>query len=504
MPEYGITDKGFVMRRLDEIYKEACERFKDEIGIDPSENPQSIMNVLFTIFSDAPAEMWESLAASYQQLFPNTAEGIALDNCMQIGGIYRIGRARTKYSLSCAGREGTIIPVGALVQSSTYPQRQFRAAQVSTISSSNWRCLQIRPIESISGAFTLEFSVTRNATSGEVGTYTEDAGITKELNADSYEDAYSKILAELQGFDALSKFGISVSDNMTEKGEHYIQLESSGAADSFSADLCKYLTVVGVTSNITFESAEYGSYVQADKTITEIVTSVDGWESVTNEIQPIKGRLEQTDSEARTSYTQRVAARGTGTVASIVSLLYNDVEGVTFAAGYQNDKDEPDEAGRPAHSIEIVVQGGTDEDVAKIIWENKAGGIRAYGTHYAYAIDVNGTRQYVEFTRVEDVYLLLSVKVTSSGGLDDDYADRIKSLLAAEKLSAGTNIKLQKFIRPIMESVSGVDYIEIGGVLAKDPDIDGVSDDTMLKGVVPVGIHQQPVVALNGIRVVTA
>lgn len=44
---------------------------------------------------------------------------------------------------------------------------------------------------------------------------------------------------------------------------------------------------------------------------------------------------------------------------------------------------------------------------------------------------------------MNDVYLLLSVSVTSSGGLDDDYATRIKSLLMEESPSAGTTIRLQ-------------------------------------------------------------
>ena len=173
--EYGITADGFSMRRLDEIYNDSCKRFEDEIGVNPSENPQSLMNVLFTIFADAPAELWEAFAASHQQLFPNTAEGIALDNAMQIGGVNRIGQARTKYTLSCTGREGTVIPAGALVQSSTYPQRQFQAKGVSTISSANWRRIGIRPIESVSGTITFEFGVSRNATSGEVGSYSESA-----------------------------------------------------------------------------------------------------------------------------------------------------------------------------------------------------------------------------------------------------------------------------------------------------------------------------------------
>lgn len=100
--------------------------------------------------------------------------------------------------------------------------------------------------------------------------------------------------------------------------------------------------------------------------------------------------------------------------------------------------------------------------------------------------------------------MLLSVKVTSAGGLDDDFEARIKSLLMEEILSAGTSVRLQKFIRPIMENVSGVDYIEIRGVLSKKPDIEGVADSAMLTGVVPVSINQQPVVTMNGIRVVKA
>lgn len=105
---------------------------------------------------------------------------------------------------------------------------------------------------------------------------------------------------------------------------------------------------------------------------------------------------------------------------------------------------------------------------------------------------------------MNDVYLLLSITVTSSGGLDDDYAARIKSLLMEENLSAGTTIRLQKFIRPIMENVSGVDYIEIRGLLSEKPEIETVVDSSMLTGIVPVQINQQPIISMSGIRVVKA
>lgn len=501
MSSFGITSKGFIMRRLDEILSGVCAQTKEEVGVDPSENPHGIFNAIYTIICDKIAYLWECFAAGYQQLFPNTATGTALDNVMSIGGVTRIGQARTKYSLSCTGKEGTLIPAGALVQSSTYPTRQFQASESAKISSENWREIKFRPVDSISGTVEFTFSVTQNSNSGKVGTSATTADIAKTLTVTSYDDAYGQILELMQSFEALANLGITVSEQTGDGGKNSITLTSGVASGSFASEFCVSVTIVEVTSNLAFESVEYGSYPLADKTITKIVSTIDGWESVTNEISPQKGRLAQTDSEARRSYTKRVASRGTGTVAAIVSLLYSDVEGVTFATGYQNDDDEEDSDGRPPHCIEIVVQGGDDEDVADIIWKNKAGGIQTHGTYYAYATDANGTRQYVEFTRVVDTYLLLSVKVTGSDDLDDDYAARIKTLLLEETFTAGEKIQLQSFISKFQENITGLDYVEIYGLLSSTADITGVADDDMLKGVVPVSISQQPVLTETCIRV---
>lgn len=85
------------------------------------------MNVLFTILR-CPGRTLGGLCCC-QQLFPNTACGVALDNVMQVGGVSRIGQAKTKYFISCTGQEGTVIPVGALIQSSSRPQRTFSGGQ---------------------------------------------------------------------------------------------------------------------------------------------------------------------------------------------------------------------------------------------------------------------------------------------------------------------------------------------------------------------------------------
>lgn len=115
---------------------------------------------------------------------------------------------------------------------------------------------------------------------------------------------------------------------------------------------------------------------------------------------------------------------------------------------------------------------------------------------------MNGNSQYLEFTRVKTVYLLLSIKITSAGGLDDDYEERIKALLSNESPEVGKPIRLQRLIRPILENISGVDYVEIRGTLNEKSDVSSVEDSSMAVGVVAVSKEQQPLIVANGIRIV--
>ena len=178
MPDHGVTKDGFILKRLDEIYDSVCQTFKSETGVDPSENPQGVMNVMFTDLCDEDALLWEAFSLAYEQLFPQSAQGIALDRVMEIGGVSRIGKSRTKYTLACTGKEGTYIPAGSLVQSSTYPVKQFQCAKLASITSDNWQTLRIQPISSIAGSITFTFGVDRNATSGKVGTYSSGSSFS--------------------------------------------------------------------------------------------------------------------------------------------------------------------------------------------------------------------------------------------------------------------------------------------------------------------------------------
>ena len=64
--EYGVTKKGFVMKRLDAIVAEVQADLSGALGFDVSQNPQSLLNSALIIpFCDKIAELWEVAQESY-------------------------------------------------------------------------------------------------------------------------------------------------------------------------------------------------------------------------------------------------------------------------------------------------------------------------------------------------------------------------------------------------------------------------------------------------------
>lgn len=86
MSEYGALPTGFRRKRLDEIFSELCEYFKGTIGVDPSEHPQSFFAVIVQSFADQQEQLWEEVENVYYQLYPGSADGVNLDNDIQISG----------------------------------------------------------------------------------------------------------------------------------------------------------------------------------------------------------------------------------------------------------------------------------------------------------------------------------------------------------------------------------------------------------------------------------
>jgi len=162
--------------------------------------------------------------------------------------------------------------------------------------------------------------------------------------------------------------------------------------------------------------------VPAD-TITEIVTPIEGLDSVTNPDATSGGRNKETDAELRERYIQSVAKGGASTVDSIRASLL-DTEGVRAALVIVNNQNEEVD-GRPAKSFESYVLGGEAEDIAQTILQTGAAGIQPYGQETETVEDDSGQDHAIGFTYATEVDIYVDVTVTTSEEYPEDGNERM-------------------------------------------------------------------------------
>ncbi len=163
---------------------------------------------------------------------------------------------------------------------------------------------------------------------------------------------------------------------------------------------------------IPVEALEYGAIGNVEPgDISIIVNPQSGINSVVNHDAFFNGQDEETDEELKDRYHSSLGKFGARRVESIEANVLDDVEGVRAAIVIENDTNVEDEEGRPPKSIETVVLGGLDEDIAKAIHKKKGGGIQAYGQTVHTFRDNRGIIHEIGFTRATTVSVYVKVYI---------------------------------------------------------------------------------------------
>lgn len=443
MGEYGVTKNGFVRKRLDTIRDDVYAKLKEGWGYDITINPQSFLNVLVTGFSDEVAKLWEVAENNYYSMYTMSAEGASLDNAMQFGGITREKDMRTTYMLACTAPDDTVVSYGTLVKSATNPEKLFRCSNNQVVSRNNWRRVILKPY--------LESGIDRY--------YVTINGTNYQYDAAADSTALG-ILRALQGIIEAKSINVSIDENRC-----CLVLEDAYKQTSNTLAISNNLLIESVTSNILFESMEYGPVVIANGLIKEMVTMNTGITEVRNDIAPVLGRIEADDIEARQNFVQRVATRSKNMVESITAEIYNSVDHVTAVAGYENDTEVVDAEGRPPKCVEIIVDGGDDGEIANIIYQKKANGIRAYGNITMDVADVFGNIHKVGFSRPDYLRVWLKVEITGKPGrpMAPNYAQLTQDAIMddADGVQVGESVYLQTFLAGIYQKVVSVSMVDI-------------------------------------------
>lgn len=438
MAQYGVTDKGFVIKRLDTIMEEIHTDLTEAFGFDTRLTKPSFLDTLITTFSYQIADLWETAQNNYYSKYPATATGVNLDNAVQYGGIRRAANKKTSYPLHCTGDDGTYVREEAIVATNTNPEIRLQNSEEFEITREAFNRVSIKVASAEIGVYSITINGNQYSYSSEDGM---ESDIIEGLAAAITDNGYT----------------ITTADNT-------LTIEDKTISRSNVLVLSDNLTTSSVTVIAAFLTEEYGNITLPYGIVTKMVNNITGFTGVTNLLEPTYGRKQETDIELRQSYIAKSALRSNTMIESIVGELLNNIENVESASGYENDTDYTDERGLPPHSVEIIVEGGDDYSIAQAILRRKAGGIQTYGSVEVGVPGVYGDTIPVRFNRPDYLYTWLKVVLHGDATrLPTNYSSlTMQSLLDdGSEFVAGKNLLTQLLNDGIYDAVAGLTYIEI-------------------------------------------
>ncbi len=452
MAEYGLTPNGPNIKRLDVIIDDMHKNLSKKWGVNTRQNPESFLNHFLTNVADRCAELWEFGEDIYYAMYPASAEGRSLDNAAQYGGTTRETAAKSYYPIHCTGTDGTVLAAGTMISSTTNPTTQLSLTSTKKITRSSFNKVDIK------------------VASAEVGSVYTAAINGAVYSFSSQEASVNSILKGLANAITAEGFDVSVD----EAGET-LKLEADDLTSINALVLSENLTTETVTSVIVFGTVETGDILLPEGVITNIVKADAGLQKVVNICGYIAGRDEETDTEFRQSYADKIFNRSSRMLESIRSAILKNVQGVTSVAPYENATHEWDEYGRPPHSIEIVVDGGDSTEIAQQILANKAGGINTHGNTAIVLAGAYDEDITIRFNRPTTIYtwFRLGITLRKNEPIPPNYVELLREVVLknVEKLDAGSDVVPQEFMSELYAACSGISYIDIGIYTTEDPSV---------------------------------
>ena len=187
------------------------------------------------------------------------------------------------------------------------------------------------------------------------------------------------------------------------------------------------LDVLG-NGSVTASPNQIGAITAPANTLNSIRSPVYGWDSVTNTAPMTIGKLREQDNTLRLRRSKSVS-RGNRNVVDALWAAVNDLPGVIEARVLENSGNSIDENGLPAHSIHVVVLGGSNQDIADTIWARKTGGTTLLGQTSVTVQDAQGGQQVVKFSRPTEVREKARITVSPRIGWTISKPAQIKQVL---------------------------------------------------------------------------
>jgi hypothetical protein len=374
---YGYTPTGFWAKSLAQVETDNDDGLKNILGESAGSNEdgtipeETAAGQLKTFLVDGFAAHWDLLQAVVASFDPNQSTDAAQDVVCSITGTIRSAAQKSVATCIAVGDALTFLPVGRAISDETTGVRFISPTGMTLSAQTAWA-----------------------ASTGYV------VGDVRTNNSQTFYCTTAGTAAATPGPSGTSSAITDGSVTWRFLGE------GTAAATSL------------------WSSEEFGPIGAVAYRLSEIDTPVDGWNAVANPLDAISGRSQETNPTLRARRDAELASAGNTTADAIRANILKVNEGSTdpnhvqptVCRVFYNDTDFTDANGLPPHSVEVLVQDGTDADIAQAVWESVGAGTVTYGGTTGIATDSEGNTQYVKFTRPTEIgiYVYASAKYDAS------------------------------------------------------------------------------------------
>ncbi len=373
----GLDANGFGIKTEEEIVTDIQAEIDAQFGaINAAKLSTGPLATLVRIVARLCAALWLLALTVYNSQSPSSAFGVLLDRLLELTGIVRELAKKSTGFVVATGTNGTVLAIGRRIKN----------------------------------AVTLTFWQTTEAKT--IATATAWAAST----------AYAKY--DLSTNDSGKLYVCTIAGTSASSGG------PTGTGTAITDGTCtwRYVATSSAGVVVPVESELNGQIVGAAGSLTSIETPVGGWNAVVNPLDAELGRDLETDASARIRRTALLRQTGNAALDAILADVAK-VANVTRVLCFKNDTDEIDSDGVPPHSVEVLVQGGTDAAIAAALFGTHAAGIRTHGSVTQNVTDSQGVSQTVKFSRPTLVNIYLGIEIVIGSTFPSDGDNQIKQAL---------------------------------------------------------------------------
>jgi uncharacterized phage protein gp47/JayE len=356
----GLTVTGLDLETFDDLTTTINQELQAAFGQSFDVSPDSPEGQIVAIFAERLSLLWELAEAIYASQDPDVAEGVSLDALGALTGALRLEALQSTSLLVFVGTNATLVLLGTVLSVTDTGLRFALDANATIVTLTAW---------AITTAYV-------------VGDLRQNVG-----------NIYSCTIAGTSAGAGPGPTGTGTAIVDVTVTWRFVAVGTAAVASAVTAEL-------------------FGPTIAAAGTLTVIETPIGGLTSVSNPLDALIGRDEETDPDYRLRRELLLRNTGKATLEAIRAGVLT-VAGVIECVVFENITLTTDVDGVPGKAFEVVVSGGLDQDIREAVWNLKPVGIESHGTVSGTITDSQGFLHTIEFSRptVVDIHVRYDVTI---------------------------------------------------------------------------------------------